>query len=267
MTTSSTAKDTAFVATKISHLGRYLHIDGNQKITAGNGTYYTPQPNAFSLVHISDCPGSTSICRKLCYVHGLVKHARATHMLYQHNSVEIRNILANDEGDSWATEMGAWISDNCEGGFRWHVSGDVFSDQYAKFIRDVCLESPSVDHWIYTRSFEFIAPLVEAPNLVVNLSVDAECYSSGREAAEKYGLRMCYLTTDGFVPSLPEDSVIFPDYNLRGRGLEDPKSSPWWQGLEHRERKQVCPVDFFGKSETLRCGPCDKCLKPYQHNG
>jgi hypothetical protein len=62
---------------------------------------------------------------------------------------------------------------------------------------------------------------------------------------------------------LPHESVIFPDYSLRaakGKPSDQRSGSAWWQSLSSAQRAMVCPVDFYGKSETLRCGPCRRCI-------
>lgn len=253
MTTAST---TEFVSARIYGAdGRYLWIDGNQKITAGNGSFGDPKPNAFSLMQIEDCPGSTPTCRKSCYVHNLEKHAPDVHALYKHNSKTIREILANTYLD-WADTMAAWISRNCAGGFRWHVSGDVFSADYADWIVDVCRHSPAVRHWIYTRSLDLLEALNRSENLVVNISADRDNFSEAAAAADEYGLRLCYMTEDGAVPETlcTAGDVIFPDYKFRN-------DQQWITRLPVHQRRMVCPVDFRGKSEDSRCGPCRKCME------
>jgi hypothetical protein len=80
--------------------------------------------------------------------------------------------------------------------------------------------------------------------------------------AELYHARITYFSHDGTLPELPDGSIIFPNYSVRGRDLDKPTTHPWWQSLSPRERKMVCPTDFFGQSEAHRCGPCDKCLRP-----
>lgn len=280
----STAASTAFCSERLDGLGGLsLHFDGNGKITAGNGTLDAPKPNAFSLVQIDDCPQSTPTCRKSCYVHNLEAAQKSTHDLYRHNSKTIREILADPFlADAWALNVATWIATNAAGGFRWHVSGDVYSLEYARWIADVCRESPTVDHWIYTRSFDFLAPLAEVStprggNLAINLSCDADNYAAACEASVKFGasattkasraaahlqpLRLNYLTVDGVVPDLGADDVIFPDYALRPRQFKTFEESPWWQTITPFQRGLVCPADAVGKSEKIRCGPCSRCLK------
>lgn len=253
---------TSFCAAKLEGPGGFLWFDGNGKITAGNGTMRDPRPNAFSLLHIVDCPGSTSVCRASCYVHNLSQHAPETYALYRHNSAEIRRILASGQSAEWARLVGDWISRHCKGGFRWHVSGDVFSLEYSDWIAAVCRGSKGVEHWLYTRSFDFLASLysvatVNDGNLAVNISADSANVAQARAAAHNYGFRVCYMSDSGEVPALSEGDVIFPDYCLRS---DTDKGKEWFAGLPGRGKKMVCPVDYHGKSERRRCGPCDRCL-------
>jgi len=259
---TTSAASTAFCAHKLEGPGGHLWIDGNGKITADNGTLDAPKPNAFSLIEIADCPGATETCKAVCYVHGLKKHAPATHALYVHNSRMIRSILGEARlAERWATLLARWIEDNCAGGFRWHVSGDVFTGLYAVWLRAVCDRAPGVNFWIYTRSFGFVPFLVPAHNLAINLSCDKDNYdyAATLEAAYPGRLRLCYLTVDGQTPDdLPDGSVIFPDYALRGGTVE---GRAWFSALAPSYKSFVCPVDYHGKSENRRCGPCNRCLK------
>lgn len=266
------AATTAFCAERIDGLGdTSLFVDGNGKITRDEGTLDDPRPNAFSLVQIADCPGSTPTCRAGCYVHGLEKHAKATHDLYAHNSRQIREILDDDRlACDWAMRFATWIAVNRRT-FRWHVSGDVISPAYAEWIADVCRESPGVEHWIYTRALECVDPLLKVAsifggNLVVNLSADVDNYAEVLRYRERAGrnvdgeqLRVCYYTREGEVPpDLDEGSVIFPDYGLRAGA---PAGPAWFANLPPHQRAFVCPVDYQGKAPNRRCGPCDRCLK------
>lgn len=284
---TSTAATTAFCEAKVlGPAGTFLYMDGNGKITAANGTLAAPAPNSFSLPAaaisgLEHCPQSTAACREACYVGPLSRAQAELYAKYEHNAAEIRRILADaDLANAWVLIMAGWIKANAAGGFRWHVSGDVFSLEYAEFIADVCRESAAVEHWIYTRSFEFLGPLIGAAtinggNLAVNLSCDRDNYVEARRVRtmrEYIGepskwkasplLRLCYLTLDGTVPSdLTEDDVIFPDYKLRPKNVATLAESEWWQSLPKSYRGLVCPVDAHGKAENRRCGPCDRCIK------
>lgn len=241
-----------------------FYFDGNGKITRGNGLFDHPVPNAFSLVQVQDCPFATPICKSVCYVHKLEKAEEKVHVAYKHNSVEIRKILNNEAWlNNSISAFSRWIKRNCPRGFRWHVSGDIISQKHALFIGEVCQRTLSVPFWIYTRSFAYLEPLLypRPENLIINLSADKDNYQQALYIHKVFNLRICYLTVDGEVPDdLPNNSVILPSYELRGRDMFRPKDAPWWQSLNQRQRKMVCPPDFFGQSEKLRCGPCKKCL-------
>lgn len=263
----TSAATTAFCTAKVEGPGGHLWIDGNGKITRSNGTLDAPKPNALSLVQIEDCPHSTPSCRVSCYVHGLEKHAPQVHALYRENSATMRRILAADVDTrhDWAEILADWAAANCAGGFRWHVSGDVISRQHAEWIAVVCSLSLGVPYWIYTRSFAFLEPLIGIctevdGNLAINLSCDKDNYAAAIAARALSGLdlRLCYLSSAGEVPAdLPEDSVIFPDYGLRG---STETGCAWFEALPQRQKSFVCPVDYHGKSEQRRCGPCARCL-------
>lgn len=236
-------------------------FDGNSKITGEQGSFEKPVANAFSLVQIKDCPFATEICKSICYIHGLEKAEKAVHDKYYHNRQVIREILGVPDQGLVETAFVEWVRSNCQlVGLRWHVSGDIFSMEYAQFIANVCNKMPEVFSWIYTRSFIYLEPLLEAKNLVVNLSADKDNWPQALEAHRRFKFRLCYLTMDGKFPELPDGSVIFPSYELRGRDLPKPTDAPWWKSLELRNKKMVCPPDFFGQNEQRRCGPCEKCL-------
>lgn len=249
----TTAATTGFVHARIDGPGGlHLFIDGNQKISG-----WDPKPNAFSLPQIESCPGSTPTCRSGCYVHALEKHQPDLHALYRHNFETIKEILVWRGGhNAWAVVLGSWISEHCaDVGFRWHVSGDLFSKAYAEFIYNVWYQSNNINHWIYTRSFYDADQL--PMGMSVNLSADKDNYPAARARLNQgVGHRICYYTDDGHVPAdLPDGSVIFPDYSLRG-------NTEWRDSLPEHQRKMLCPVDMYGKSEKHRCGPCKKCIDP-----
>lgn len=266
--TPSTISDTQFCGARIvGPKATHLWIDGSGKITAGNGTLEDPRPNALSLVQVQDCPFATTTCKKACYVHGIEEHLNPLHKMYQHNSTVLRHltsveVVETTYAQDWAVRLGQWIRGNAEHGFRWHVSGDIMSKEHARWMRWVMEYSRAVPQWVYTRSFDYIHPLVNARNLSINLSCDVDNYAAARATRDKYPgrTRLAYLTVDGAIPDdLPDDSVIFPDYALRG---ETPRGNAWFAALEARNKAMTCPVDAWGKSEERRCGPCNRCIKP-----
>ena len=246
-----------------------LYVDGNSKITVGNGTYDAPKPNAFSLPHISTCPGATKECMSACYIYGLQNNAPEVYKMYARNEQAMHRILMAGAWSKLAKKasdvLSEFIKSECTDGFRWHVSGDVMNDRYADWIMTTAGESEPVRNWLYTRSLGLIERMTEkscrANNLIINVSADAENYAEARSIADEFNLRLCYLTRDGNVPDdMQKGDVIFPDYSLRGRELDDPTEHTFWKSLSSDYKKMVCPADFFGQSEQHRCGPCKKCL-------
>lgn len=200
-----------------------------------------------------------------CYVHGLKKQAPEVYAKYELNERSIHAILDDSRAARSASHILAeWIKENARGGFRWHVSGDVMSTNHAYWIAEVCRAARDVPFWIYTRTIHAVGVLRLAKNLAVNVSADVHNASVAVPLARALGVRICYLVSahDEVLPDLPPGSVIFPDYPLRGRELAEPTEAPWWQSLSLERRRMVCPADFFGQSESARCGPCTKCLYP-----
>lgn len=267
----STATQTKFCAATIQTPVGPLHFDGNAKITAGNGSFEDPKPNAFSLPSRGveaatgdpgpHCPEATPTCLASCYVAGLAAAQSELYQLYRENYTTVEAAIAGPQLGYVALTMASWINQNAPGGFRWHVSGDLYSCEYALLVSQVVKLSPTVNHWIYTRSFWLTAAFVGLRNMSVNYSVDRDNYEHALKYYEAHRnanspVRLCYLATgDGKVPELPKGSVIFPDYNLRG------STSDWFAELPPQQKQMVCPVDLHGKSERRRCGPCDRCLK------
>ena len=271
----STAASVEFVHERLDGpSGLHLYIDGNQKVSG-----WAPRPNAFSLPEIAACPYRTPSCETACYVHGLRKHRPDIADLYEHNFTTIKTILhdPNVSRYEWAVTMARYITEHCaETGFRWHVSGDIFNETYEAWIARVVDMTDGVRHWIYTRSFPLLDKLLglctagawDEGKISINLSADRDNYWLARRFADLHGLRVCYLTSDGVVPTdLAPGDVVFPDYGLRERDLAPAVArgeSTWYQSLPPEARAAVCPVDFYGKAPRRRCAPtggCDRCLR------
>lgn len=267
----SGAASTSFVSATVDIGIGELVLDGNGKIARDNGTYADPKPNALSILSVDDCPGSTETCRASCYVQGLAKAQPELYEHYRRNSELLRELM--DMGEPArrlaAAKLGNWIRANCTS-FRWHVSGDVFSVNYARWIRDVT-EWAGVPCWIYTRSLWAVPTLMEPANMSVLVSADRDNYTVAIPAARACGARVALLLDevpgglDGAVGEamlidLADGDVIFPDYPIRPRAYPDPKGAPLWNSLTSWERRMLCPVDSFGASAHVRCGPCKKCF-------
>jgi hypothetical protein len=231
-------------------------IEGNSKIS---GTQL--QPNAFSLPAGLTCPGSTEACRAACYATDGEHPTKLTSELrrqYEQNFETIETILKlpDRERSAEATALGGWISENCKDvGFRWHVSGDVHSFDYALWILKVCASSPSIQHWIYTRTLPLVSVLTRASNLEVTVSADVDNYRLARLSwrCQIGTVRFSYLWRGESIPTdLPPCSVVFPDYSQRNSAARG--SIPGAANL--------CHADFYGQSDVRRCGVCTRCGNP-----
>lgn len=263
-----TTTETKFCSVEVplKKKGLSLFVDGNSKVTAENGTMEDPVPNAFSLPHIATCPKSTSVCRETCYVNGLMKYSPETYSKYLENFRVIQEVLMSKQAAAEAAGVLARHIMSTVTSFRWHVSGDVFSERYAQWIVRTCVLAPEVNFWIYTRSTHLLPTLMTAKNLVINVSADKENAKKAIQAARDYGLRVCYESTDGSFPELEQDDVVFPDYDFRGRKLDKPTDHPWFQSMNKDQRRLPCVADFWGQSEKTRCGPCNVCMRPKKEN-
>jgi len=108
------------------------------------------------------CPsavyGAGTICES-CYAlinrYGMDNVADAQWIRY----VWTKHCLKHDP-QLWIDTMAVNIIKVCTSGkhatpyFRWHDSGDLFSVAYIDAIRQVCEQTPEIDHWIPTRGWQ-----------------------------------------------------------------------------------------------------------------
>jgi len=140
--------------------------------------------NAFGLPagRAYSCPGATSICERVCYAGKLEKVYKGVKAALIHNW---DLLTGTDQAGMVALlrEMiGQFDSDcvkrNAPKAFRIHWDGDFFSREYAAAWAIVIRENPSIQFWVYTRSFlpgnNVVDLLVGIDNLAVYLSVDSD---------------------------------------------------------------------------------------------
>lgn len=82
--------------------------------------------------------------------------------------------------------------------YRLHWSGDIYSKPYARAIRTAVLRHPRCLFWIYTRSFRYVPDLLDAPNLIIILSLDRCNKAKGLACFHRYSyhrnLRLAYMS-------------------------------------------------------------------------
>ena len=138
---------------------------GNTKL--GDGIW------SFSIPAISTCPGSTELCRSLCY---------ATGGNFLHTSVR-KSYAANLEATKrkdFTDKVVAEIQKRKLAVVRIHVSGDFYSIGYIRKWTNIVAACPDTTFFVFTRSWRVkrllpaLMTLAKAPNLHIWWSVDRE---------------------------------------------------------------------------------------------
>jgi len=142
-------------------------------------------PNSFGLPagRAFACPDATSFCEKICYAGRIEKMYSAvarvlltnfSHLLYADylNGIDGMVELLDEMVAEFDKECDKRNADKL---FRIHWDGDFFSVDYAKaWVRVIALY-PSIQFWVYTRSFDTVdvVPILTGiPNLRLFLSAD-----------------------------------------------------------------------------------------------
>ena len=144
--------------------------------------------NSFGLPALASCPGFTEWCMAVCYAFNLQRAWSTVDRLVNHNLTILKgcgsNVPRMTELLTTMVKSVKWH--DTEKVFRWHWDGDIFSAQYARAIVQTCDNTPDIQHWLYTRSFDFVALLVNVPNLTVYLSVDVHNMDAARNLYAQY---------------------------------------------------------------------------------
>ena len=151
-------------------------VSGNPK---GANSFGLPSGKAFS------CPGATSFCEKICYAGKLEKVYTGVRNVLMHNwdllngaSLPVMVNLLGTMLDEFVSETDKQVKKgaNASYDFRIHWDGDFFNRDYAEAWKIVVKSHPTVNFWVYTRSFttelNVIDILAGIPNLTVYLSAD-----------------------------------------------------------------------------------------------
>ena len=155
---------------------------GNAK---GSNSFGLPSGTAFS------CPGATTFCERICYAGKLEKVYSGVRNVLMHNW----NLVKDADGKTLRILLATMVQEFVEeagknGGtldFRVHWDGDFFSRSYAYAWADVMRAFPSVQFWVYTRSFtgpvQVVDILADVPNLTLYLSADPVNISEANDIA------------------------------------------------------------------------------------
>jgi len=210
---------------------------------------YSVQKNTYGLLPGPEgtCPGATvgaGGCRDItgngrpaCYVYKIMRIYSGVRRILEHNTALLKGADMATMADLLGSEFTRFQADtlarNGKGMLRYrlHWAGDLFSMDYARALRTAVDAHPDVFFWTYTRSFDYMGPLLGAPNLRLYVSADMcnlkEAMAAHRAAGGKAS--MCYMGDSA--PALP--------------------------GL----RFTACPVDKGSMQLEGACFKCGMCLK------
>ena len=211
---------------------RPLLVAGNTKL--GMSIFH------FDLPAIGTCPGSTELCRRVCY---------ASQGRYLLSSVKERldwNYKMSKRCD-FADQLAEEIRRKGCLVIRPHCSGDFYSAEYAKQWLSVMKRCPQTRFYFYTRSYrvpeiaEVLEQMAALSNVRVWYSMDCETEVPERVPA---GVRLAYLQIEeGEKPEVLD--LLFVVRKLR-------------REAQRMSLPLLCPHEA-DKAES--CGACQKCFR------
>jgi protein gp88 len=216
---------------------RPLLVLGNDKLS--------PSVAHFDLPAGLTCPGKSKLCYRRCY-------ARHNRFAYPQVQERLRWCYEQSKRGDFVNRMVGELYRKGIVIMRWHVSGDIFSQAYARKMLEIIGRSPHTTFWAYTRSWRVasIAPILQAisfmPNMKLWFSADME---TGYPENIPDGVRVAWMQT--LAAENTEDAdLIFLDYPLRR------------QSLPLHVIDKVCPVEKpDGKKKGITCATCRFCWK------
>ena len=166
-------------------------VTKNGKQAAIANTFGLPAGKAYS------CPGATSVCESVCYAGKLEKVFPSVKVNLLHNW----ELLKDADGVTMSTLLNEMIIEfiadcekrNAEKLFRIHWDGDFFNDTYAMAWKEVILNHPNVQFWVYTRVKSAALILKGTQNLSLYFSADSENIKTAVDLKINSGVRMAYL--------------------------------------------------------------------------
>jgi len=172
-------------------------------------------PNAFGLPAGplglgGSCPGATAACASVCYAAAGEAYAVGLRNMYREN-LDTLEALGIRRG--WRRAAAAFVeiveasadmqraAGIARPSFRWHSSGDLLGVHHARAIVEAVKATPSVDHWLYTRTLAAVpllgAAVLEVDNLRAFVSVDRVNVGEATAAARAHGLPCSVLVLEG----------------------------------------------------------------------
>ena len=210
-------------------------VSPNGKTATIANTFGLPAGKAYS------CPGATSVCEKVCYAGRLEKVYKGVRETLIHNWNLLKD--ANQETmESLLQEMIAEFKKDCdkrnaEKLFRIHWDGDFFNDTYAIAWKNVIVNNPDVQFWVYTRVKSAAKILDGIVNLSLYFSTDSENLNIAQELSAE-GIKLAYLAENFAV------------------GKDKLKTMIGKSGIPCPENAKKIPLISKTGSACVTCGQC-----------
>lgn len=235
----------------------------------GKGGASALVPNAFGLpagpIEVGgSCPGATGVCAAVCYAAAGEAYAPGLRAMYENNLATVRELLGargwRDLAAAFVEVVEASADMQRRAGierpsFRWHSSGDILNRRHARAIVEAARATPSVDHWLYTRTVEVAGILASGPgNLRAFLSGDADNIATVSSAAQVHGLPVALLVPDTTL--IPGDLLG----HIVGRWVVCPAAGGKFSG-DGRGPAHITARDGSRRIERggLAAGACSTC--------
>ena len=166
-------------------------VTPNGKQASIANTFGLPAGKAYS------CPGATTVCETVCYAGKLEKIFPGVKKNLLHNW----ELLKDADGVTMSSLLNEMIDEfivdcnkrNAPKLFRIHWDGDFFNDTYTMAWKEVILNYPDIQFWVYTRVKSAALILKGTQNLSLYYSTDSENKEIGVELKKDHGIRLAYL--------------------------------------------------------------------------
>lgn len=246
-----------------------VRLSADRKVSScvrRQGSKDTPAlQNAYGLPAGLSCPDRTPFCDG-CYAEALETQWSSVSRLVMGNyhahvragdSVAMHVALLDRAVSDFVAQFGKLeragrvSADDCI--FRIHWDGDLFSETYTRAWARVITAYPSVQFWIYTRSFQWAPILSGIPNVAVYLSVDQYNLERARP----------YLEADtrlhaAFCADTQADAAALAE-RLQRRAVPCPENVGRIPLVMHRSGRRSVPVEI-GTDGQGACSACRLCV-------
>ena len=212
-------------------------VTPNGKQASIANTFGLPAGKAYS------CPGATSVCETVCYAGKLEKIFPTVKINLLHNW----ELLKDADYETMVSLLNEMIIDfkkDCAKKetpllFRIHWDGDFFNDTYAYAWKQIIINHPTIQFWVYTRVKSAALMLNGLENLSLYYSTDSENKDTGIELKTDHGISLAYLAKN---------------FEL---GQADMKALTGKPGAKCPENKKVIPLI---SQKGSACATCKLCI-------